>query len=75
MQTYRRTKMNTSSFEKNFISSIEILVSCSKYNNKACLILGTMDGTVNEGILLHEGQEKRKTLWYQQMRGNMSIYF
>ena len=28
-----------------------------------------MDGTVNEGILLHKGQEKRKTLWYQQMKG------
>ena len=29
------------SFEKTFISSIEMLGSCSKYNNKACLILGT----------------------------------
>ena len=28
-----------------------------------------MDGTVNEGILLHKRQEKRKPLWYQQMRG------
>jgi len=41
-----------------------------------------MDGTVNEGILRYKGQEKRKTLRYQQMRtfeecweqGNMSIY-
>ena len=29
------------SFEKTFISSIEMLGSCSKYNNKACSILGT----------------------------------
>ena len=28
-----------------------------------------MEGTVNEGILLDKGQEKRKTLWYQQMKG------
>ena len=28
-------------FEKTFISLIEMLGSCLKYNNKACLILGT----------------------------------
>ena len=50
------------SFEKTFTSTIEMLVLVQIITIKLVRYQALMDGTVNEGILLHKGQEKRKTL-------------